>query len=153
MQINHQRKPNTMKSTHYVTHLKTVLLIAPLSLYLIGPTIADARDRSVQSAGAASPRSLNYRAKRYLTVYSASDRTDDGGLLYYAHSSYDIYGADGKLVKRMENHISATDEIPQHVSLPVGSHLVDVRSEKDGYVRVPVTIKEGRQKTLDLDRG
>jgi hypothetical protein len=97
--------------------------------------------------------SSNYRAKGYLTVYSATDRTDDGGLSYYAHSSYDIYGVDGKLVKRVENYISATDEIPQHVSLPVGSYLVDVRSEKDGYVRVSVTIKEGRQTTLDLDRG
>jgi hypothetical protein len=72
---------------------------------------------------------------------------------YYAHSSYAIYAIGGKLFKNVENHISRSDEIPEIVSLPVGSYIVLARSEKDGYVRVPVIIKEGQRTILDLDLG
>jgi hypothetical protein len=37
------------------------------------------------------------------------------------------------------------------VSLPIGSYIVEARSEKDGYVRRPVTINEGLGTILDLD--
>ena len=37
---------------------------------------------------------------------------NDGGLAYYAHSSYTIYTADGRLFKTAENHISLSDESP-----------------------------------------
>lgn len=84
-------------------------------------------------------------------VYSATDGFDDGGLLYYAHSSYAIYTIDGKLFKNVENHISRSDEIPEVVSLPVGNYKVAARSEKDGYVLISVIIKDGRHTILDLD--
>jgi len=70
---------------------------------------------------------------------------------YYAHSSYTIYTADGKLFKNVENHISRSDEIPEVVKLPVGSYVIEARSERDGYVRVRIVIKAGRQTILDLD--
>ena len=110
--------------------------------------------RPAFSVGFVSARHLDDRAERpqgYLTVYSATDRSEDGGLLYYAHSSYAIYTIDGRLFKRVENHLSATDETPEMVSLPIGSYIVEARSEKDGYVRRPVTINEGRGTILDLD--
>ncbi|HJY52853.1 MAG TPA: hypothetical protein VKD89_02425 [Candidatus Udaeobacter sp.] len=72
-------------------------------------------------------------------------------MLYYAHSSYAIFTTDGKLFKNVENHISRSDEIPEVVTLPVGSYVIEARSEKDGYVRVRVGIKAGRQTILDLD--
>jgi hypothetical protein len=73
--------------------------------------------------------------------------------LYYAHSSYAIYSVDGKLFKRVENHMSLSDEVPEIVSLPVGSYIVEARSERDGYIRIAITIKEGQRTSLDLDRG
>ncbi len=91
-------------------------------------------------------------AKGALEVYSATDEFNDGGTLYYARSSYAIYTLDGKLFKNVENHISQSDELPQIVSLPSGSYTVVARSEKDGYVSVPVMIKNGRRTTVDLDR-
>ena len=91
-------------------------------------------------------------AQGSLEVYSATDEFNDGGLPYYAHSSYAIYTLDGKLFKNVENHISRSDEIPETVSLPVGSYTVEARSEKDGYVRVPVMIHNGRRTILALDR-
>jgi hypothetical protein len=86
-----------------------------------------------------------------LMVYSATDLFDDGEVLYYAHSSYAIYTTDGKLFKNVENHISRSDEIPEVVTLPAGAYVIEARSEGDGYVRVRVVIKAGRQTTLDLD--
>jgi hypothetical protein len=70
---------------------------------------------------------------------------------YYAHSSYAIYTTNGKLFKNVENHILSSDEIPEIVTLPVGSYVIEARSEREGYVRVRVVIKAGRQTILDLD--
>jgi hypothetical protein len=87
-----------------------------------------------------------------LEVYSATDEFNDGGTLYYAHGSYAIYTLDGKLFKNVENHISRSDELPETVSLPVGSYRVVARSERDGYVSAPIMIRNGRRTIVDLDR-
>lgn len=143
-----------MKSTQYLTYLKTILLIIPASLYFSNPTIVHAGDYKGLSLGFVSSRHVEYRGELpqgYLTVFSATDRAEDGGLEYYAHSSYAIYTADGKLFKRVENHMSATDEVPEIVSLPIGSYVVEARSESDGYIRRSVTIREGRRTILNAD--
>lgn len=147
-----------MKSMHRSISLllKTTPLILLLSLYFRHQTIAQAGDRSVLSSGSVTVEYSDHRAEvpqGYLKVYSATDPFDDGGLLYYAHSSYAIYTIDGNLVKSVENHISRGDEIPELVSLPVGSYIVVARSENAGYVRIPVIIKERQQTILDLDLG
>ena len=142
-----------MKSTLCSALLKTALLIVSLSLYLRGP-IAQAGDKNVLSPGPIRPGHLDYRTELpqgSLKVYSATDEFDDGGVPYYAHSSYAIYTTDGKLFKNVENHISRSDEIPEVVALPAGSYTVSARSEKQGYVRVPVLIKAGQRTILDLD--
>jgi hypothetical protein len=87
----------------------------------------------------------------FLKVYSATDEFNDGDAWYFPHSSYAIYATDGKLLKNVENHISRSDEIPEVVALPVGSYVVAARSERDGYIRVPVVIKAGQRTILDLD--
>jgi hypothetical protein len=84
-------------------------------------------------------------------VYSATDEFNDGGVFYYAHSSYVIYRTDGTLFKSVENHISRSDETPEIVTLPVGSYIVEARSESKGYVRVRADIKAVRRTTLVLD--
>jgi hypothetical protein len=87
-----------------------------------------------------------------LEVYSATGEFNDGGTLYYAHGAYAIYTLDGKLFKNVENHISRSDELPETVSLPVGSYTVMARSERDGYVSVPVMIRNGLRTIVDLGR-
>ena len=84
-------------------------------------------------------------------VYSATDRVSDGDLPFNPHSSYLIYTTDGKLFRNVENHMSRSDEIPEVVRLPVGSYVIEARSERDGYVRVRIVIKAGRQTILNLD--
>ena len=60
-----------------------------------------------------------------LMVYSATDEFSDGDLVFNAHSSYLIYTTDGKSFKSVENHMSRSDEIPERVSLPAGSYIVE----------------------------
>jgi len=143
-----------MKSTQYLTYLKTILLIVLVTVYFTSPTTVHAGDRRGLSLGFVTPRHLEDRGELLqgqLMVYSATDRSDDGGLEYYAHSSYAIYTVDGRLFKRVENHVSATDEMPDVVSLPIGSYVVEARSENDGYIRRLVTIEERRQTVLNLE--
>jgi hypothetical protein len=143
-----------MKSTLRSILLKTALLIVPLSLYFRGPPIAEGGDRSVLSPGPIRPGHLDYRtelSQGFLKVYSATDKFNDGDAWYFPHSSYAIYATDGKLLKNVENHISRNDEIPEVVALPVGSYVVVARSERDGYVRLPVVIKAAQRTILDLD--
>ena len=87
-----------------------------------------------------------------LEVYSATDEFNDGGTLYYSHGAYAIYTLDGKLFKNVENHISRSNELPETVSLPVGSYTVIARSERDGYVNVLVMIRNGLRTIVDLGR-
>jgi len=134
--------------------LKASLLIVLLGLSFRSSTTAVAGDRDPLSFGAVRPGNLDYGAelrKGYLKVYSATDEFNDGDAWYFPHSSYTIYTTDGKFFKNVENHISRSDEIPQIVTLPVGSYKVEARSEQEGYVRVAVVIKEGYQTILRLD--
>jgi hypothetical protein len=140
-----------MTSTCYS---KVILFVAPLGLYLCTLTVVQAEGRDPLFPGAVRP-GLDYRdelPQGYLTVYLATDQFDDGGVLYYAHTSYSIYTTDGKLFKNVENHISRSDEIPALVTLPAGSYTIEARSESRGYIRVPIVITAGRRTVLDPDK-
>lgn len=134
---------------------KTLLLVG-----LFGSLIASlamAQDATGDSlfVGAMNIAPANHRShstEGYLLVYSATDPFDDGDLVFNAHSSYSVYTPDGKLFKNVENHISRSDEIPELVTLPVGSYTIQARSERQGYVRVSVVIRTGQHIVLDLDK-
>ena len=133
---------------------KAALLIVPLALCLGGSTAAQAADTDPLFPGAVRPGNWDYRTESkqgYLKVYSASDEVKDGDTRYFPHTSYVIYTMDGKLFKNVKNHRSGDDEIPELVSLPVGSYRVVARSLRGGYVRILVVIKEHQETVLDLD--
>jgi hypothetical protein len=143
-----------MKSLFRLELSKVVLLIVPLVLCLAGSTAAQAGDKDPLFPGAVRPGNWNYQVESrqgYLKVYSASDVVTDGDTRYFPHSSYVIYTIDGRLFKNVKNRVSADDEIPELVSLPVGSYRVVARSEGAGYVRMLVAIKEDQQTILNLD--
>jgi hypothetical protein len=131
----------------YVTtrNLAVAMFVA---LALLGTTRGNETEKTAPAKGMAKAGQL-YQGS--LVVYSATDAFEDGDLPYYAHSSYTIYTTDGKIFKNVENHLSRSDEIPDVVRLPVGSYVIEARSERDGYVRVRIVIKAGRQTILDLD--
>jgi hypothetical protein len=143
-----------MKSLLHSELSKAALLIVPLALCLGGSTSAQAGDRDPLTPGAIRPGNWNYHTESkqgYLKVYSASDEVRDGETRYFPHTSYVIYTIDGKLFENVKNHRSADDEIPELVSLPVGSYRVVARSLRGGYVGVLVVIKEDQQTILNLD--
>jgi hypothetical protein len=142
-----------MKSPHSSFILKSVISIAALALCFGSTTVAQPGNRDPLFLGTIRPGldNRNELSQGYLTVYSATDRFDDGGVLYYAHSSYSIYTTDGKLFKNVENHISRSDEIPELVMLSTGSYTIAVRSESRGYVRVPIVVTAGQRTVVDPD--
>ena len=144
-----------MKSPHCSSLLKGAVLIVLVALCLGGSTIAQAGGRDgLLSPGPIKPGNMDYRTELpqgYLKVYSATDKFNDGDAWYFPHSSYAIYTIDGKLFKNVKNQRFPADEIPEVVALPVGTYAVVARSERDGYGRVLVVIKEDQQTIVDLD--
>ena len=114
-----------MKSSSHLALVKTFLLIVPLSICLLAAANTQARDESLLSPGPVRPGSLLHdhpaAAQGFLKVYSATDKVNDGDVWYFPHSSYAVYAIGGKLVRKVENHNSYSDEIPQVVTLPAGS--------------------------------
>jgi hypothetical protein len=151
MKTNHKQTysyaSTFMPLLRYVTtrNLAVAMFVA---LALISTTRGN---ETAKTALAKSKATAGQLSQGSLVVYSATDAFDDGEVPYYAHSSYAIYTTDGRLFKNVENHMSNSDEIPEVVTLPVGSYVIEARSETDGYVRVRVVIKAGRQTILDLD--
>ena len=143
-----------MKSLLKLTYSKTKLLIVLFALSCGSLMTAQARDTHSLFMGlvrSGPPDHGTRLAEGYLLVYSATDEFSDGDVVFNAHSSYLIYTTDGKSFKNVENHMSRSDEIPERVSLPAGSYIVEARSSNNGYVRVRVVIKPSRQTVLDLD--
>lgn len=144
-----------MKSLLNASCSTAALLVVLLVLGCGSLMTAQAGDNTALRIGFVRFRGMEHRtgsAEGYLLVYSATDPFEDGDLVFNAHSSYSIYTTDGKLFKSVENHISRSDEVPELVTLPVGSYLVEARSERQGYVRVAVVIKTGQHTVLDLDK-
>ena len=143
-----------MKSLLKSTCSKTKLLTVLFALFCGSLMTAQARDTHSLFMGlvrSGPPDHGTRLAEGYLLVYSATDEVIDGELAFNPHSSYLIYTADGKSFKSVENHMSRSDEIPERVSLPAGSYLVEARSANNGYVRVLVVIKAGQRTIVDLD--
>jgi len=128
-----------MKLAINCSFLKTVALLALLAWF---------------SASVATTQAAGFRTSSgagYLLVYSATDEVSDGDTAFNPHSSYVIYTSNGKFLRNVENHMSRSDEIPELVKLTPGSYTLEARSGKNGYVRVPVVIKPGRQTIVDLE--
>jgi hypothetical protein len=87
----------------------------------------------------------------YLQVFSATERHDDGGIVYYPHTSYSIYAQDGKRVQGVANSSGHTDQRPATVELPGGAYLVYAQSERFGQVKVPVQIVGSRLTVVHLE--
>jgi len=143
-----------MKSLQKSTYSKTKLLIVLFASFCASLMMAQAEGTHPLFMGllrSGPPDHGTRLTEGYLLVYSATDEVSDGDLVFNAHSSYSIYTSDGKLFKSVENHLSRSDEIPERVSLPAGSYIVEARSANNGYVRLRVVIKSGQRTILALD--
>src|SRR5579862_3989557 len=52
-----------------------------------------------------------------LVVNTGTETVNDGDVMYYPHSSYQIYNADGSKYKYVRNHVSRDDESAEVVDL------------------------------------
>ena len=84
-------------------------------------------------------------------VYSRADESYDGNAWYFPQNLFAIYTIDGKLFRNVTSQYSTDEDTPEVLALPVGSYMVVARSEKDGYIRLPIAIKAGQRTVLDLD--
>src|SRR4030095_16776402 len=151
MKITHKQTYNySPRFTPFLRYVnpRSLAVAMFVAVALLGTTRGNETEKAPLAKSKATPKQLSQGS---LVVYSATDEFEDGDVPYYAHSSYTIYTADGKLFKDVENHISRSAEIPEVVTMPVGSYVIGARSERDGYVRVQVFIKAGRETILDLD--
>ena len=151
MKTNHKQTYNYASTfTPLLRHVtpRNLAVAMFVAVALLGTTRGSETEKMAPATGTEKAGQLSQGS---LVVYSATDAFDDGDVPYYPHSSYAIYTTNGKLFKNVENHISNSDEIPGVVILPVGSYVIEARSERDGYVRVRIGIKAGRQTILDLD--
>jgi hypothetical protein len=87
----------------------------------------------------------------YLIVYSATEASNDGDVMYYTHTDYELYSARGVFLKKIRNSIVKGDETPERVPLAPGRYLVEAQSEADGIVRVPVVVADGRTTVVNLE--
>lgn len=87
----------------------------------------------------------------YLIVYTATEASDDGDVMYYTHTDYELYSLRGVFLKKVRNSIVKGDETPEKVPLAPGRYLVEGESETDGIVRVPVIIADGRTTVVNLE--
>jgi hypothetical protein len=142
-----------MKSLLSSIFWKTALLIVPLALAIGRSTSVHAGDRNPLFPESLRPGVLDYPAgpsQGYLTVYLTAHEFNDGNAWYFPHSAFAIHLIDGELFKNVQRRFT-DDKISEVLALPVGSYIVVARSGKDGYIRLPVVIKAGQQRILDLD--
>ena len=114
---------------------------------LVGTTRGSDTEKMAMAKGSPKPAQLSQGSH---VVYSVMDRFDDDDVTYYEYSSYAIYTINGELFRYVENRVSSSDLIPEAVTLPAGSYVIEARSVTDIYVRVPIVIRAGRQTILDL---
>jgi len=127
-------------------HLKS---LAAVTLLLLGLTaeLCIARPMPVYpTVGPSEPEHVGY-----LVVYSATRPSDDGDVMYYTHTDYELYSARGSFLRRVRNSIVTGDETPEKVPLAPGRYIVEAESETDGIVRVPIIIADGRTTVVNLE--
>jgi hypothetical protein len=96
----------------------------------------------------------------------APGRSDQGALVVYSaldfgtpsdpervshHSDYQIYSADGRRFKYVNNRIGTYIEDPATVGLPPGLYKVRARAAAFGFVTTSVVIEAGKTTFIHLD--
>ncbi len=109
----------------------------------------------LHTVGPAPSGTMQARATGALIVYTAVKAPQPIGVsdtLYYPHTSYTLYDANGKFLRGVRNHIGAWDEEPERVSLPPGRYTISAESELQGSVKAPIIIQAGKTTVVNLQR-
>ena len=134
-----------MKSLLSSSFWKTAQLIIPLSLIIGSSNIAQAKDRNPLFCGLIRPGGSDYpvgSSRGYLMVYLRADESYDGNAWYFPQNLFAIYTIDGKLFKNVTSQLSADEEIPEIVTLSVGSYI-GRSSIGEGRIYPPARCHQG----------
>jgi hypothetical protein len=71
--------------------------------------------------------------------------------IWYQHTDYYLFDADGKPLKQVFNVAGHYDPDPRIVTLPAGRYIVEAQSAPTYWVKVPVMIKRGATTRVHLD--
>jgi hypothetical protein len=94
-----------------------------------------------------------------LQVFSSlAEQNDDqnqgstgGDPVWYQHTDYQVYDANGKLVKRVDNTIGHYSTSPRVVALRPGNYTVRAEASDWSSVNIPVVIERDRTTRVHLD--
>jgi hypothetical protein len=91
-----------------------------------------------------------------LTVYSSIDPNPHFSArdpYRPVYSNYEIYSADGRLLKKVHNNDDTMLQRPVGVGLAPGKYSVEAPANGYGLVTVPVIVKAGQNTILHLEGG
>jgi SOS-response transcriptional repressor LexA len=140
-----------MKTTFRFAVAQTILYVAPLALYLGAASITEAKDPGWLSFGFVRAKTADRSTAPAHGSLSVNLESNELSAWYFPQSFYSIYTTDGKLVRNVTAQVSSDEQIPDVIRLAAGNYIVAARSDKDGSIRLPVTIKAGEQTRLDID--
>jgi hypothetical protein len=140
-----QRRDFNHKKQHFWRRAFLPLLLVSIAAVSASPCVAEPMP-VLPTVGPSEPEHVGY-----LVVYSATEPYNDGDLMYYTHTDYQLYSARGSFLKKIRNSIVRGDENPEKVPLAPGRYIVEAQSEAQGIVRVPVIIADGRTTVVNLE--
>jgi hypothetical protein len=117
-----------------------------------GGLVLDTAGPSMPPLAAAGPSTTNGT----LLVYSAFRRNADFNRpdpYRQEYSDYDIFSADGKLLRKIHNNLGTVLQEAVPVELPPGKYNVHARANGYGFVKVPVIIEANQSTVLHLEGG
>jgi hypothetical protein len=105
-------------------------------------------NRVIGSAGQQVPEDLGT-----LVVHTETFEVRDGEnvFTYFPHLPYDILDRNGRLLRRVLNHIGEQDEAPTRVSLASGTYLIRTRTSRGRMVELFATVESGRVTDVDFE--
>jgi len=86
-----------------------------------------------------------------LVVRTETDPYMDDVLTYFPHRPYDVLTRDGRLVRRVPNHVGQHDEKPTSVDLPPGTYVIRTETSRWGRIECFVTIESGTSTEVDVE--
>jgi hypothetical protein len=143
-----QNERIVMKKVFFLLGVGLVSLMAgcssrPVALQPVGPN----PNRSQSEASMGNLQVFS----RMAAQQDDENQAGDGIPPWHQYTEYNIYGLDGKLVKRVINSNGHYSEHAELVVLPPGRYLVKAQASDYYWVNVPVTVERGRTTRVHLD--
>ena len=135
-----------------ISHTKNLTVMMALGAASVLTACAAAPREVITTAVGPQPKAAGpYQPEGCLVVCSALAPMNMVDADYELHSSYTLYDAQGKTLKRIQNHLGSNDQDPTPVYLPAGRYQVSARGSGYRLITVPVVVRQHETTTVYLD--